>query len=70
MENQKKDREITKTEIRNAAMEIIGKEGFEGITARKVGAANTPIAAIIMAVELFGPQIAPYAAMSCVISFF
>ncbi len=37
MENQKKDREITKTEIRNAAMEIIGKEGFEGITARKVG---------------------------------
>ncbi len=33
------------------------------------GAANTPIAASIMSVELFGPEVAPYAAMSCVISF-
>jgi H+/Cl- antiporter ClcA len=33
------------------------------------GAANTPIAASIMAVELFGPKIAPYAAVACVISF-
>lgn len=37
MENKKKDREIIKSEIRDAAMEIIGKEGFKGITARKVG---------------------------------
>ncbi len=40
--------------------------GFVGLLA---GAANTPIAASIMAIELFGPQIAPYAAMVCVISF-
>ena len=33
------------------------------------GAANTPIAASIMAVELFGPKIAPYAAVACVVSF-
>lgn len=40
--------------------------GFVGLLA---GAANTPIAASIMAIELFGPQIAPYAALICVISF-
>jgi len=40
--------------------------GFAGLLA---GAANTPIAASIMAIELFGPQIAPYAALVCVISF-
>ena len=33
------------------------------------GAANTPIAASILAVELFGPEVAPYAAIACVISF-
>lgn len=33
------------------------------------GAANTPIAASIMAVELFGPSVAPYATVACVISF-
>jgi H+/Cl- antiporter ClcA len=33
------------------------------------GAANTPIAMSILAIELFGPAIAPYAAISCVISF-
>ncbi len=37
METKKKDRENIKNGIRNAAMEIIGKEGFAGITARKVG---------------------------------
>ncbi|MGA2140963.1 MAG: TetR/AcrR family transcriptional regulator [Brevinematales bacterium] len=37
METQKKARELIKDEIRNAAMEIIGKDGFEGMTARKVG---------------------------------
>jgi len=40
--------------------------GFVGLLA---GAANTPIAASIMAIELFGPQIGPYAALVCVISF-
>ncbi len=33
------------------------------------GAANAPLAASIMAIELFGPAVAPYAAMSCVVSF-
>jgi len=33
------------------------------------GAANTPIAASILAMELFGPAIAPYATVTCVISF-
>jgi len=33
------------------------------------GAANTPIAASILSLELFGPQISPYAAIACVITF-
>jgi H+/Cl- antiporter ClcA len=33
------------------------------------GATNTPLAASIMAMELFGPAIAPYATVACVISF-
>lgn len=40
-----------------------------GLTATLAGAANTPIAASIMAVELFGPAVAPYATVACVISF-
>lgn len=40
-----------------------------GLVSLIAGAANTPIAASIMAVELFGPKIAPYAAVACVISF-
>ena len=40
-----------------------------GMVALLAGAANTPIAASILAVELFGPQIAPYAAVACVTSF-
>lgn len=33
------------------------------------GAANTPIAASIMAIELFGSAIGPYATLACVVSF-
>jgi hypothetical protein len=33
------------------------------------GAANTPIAASVMAIEIFGPQIGSYAAIACVVSF-
>lgn len=33
------------------------------------GATNTPISASIMAIELFGSSIAPYAAVACIISF-
>jgi H+/Cl- antiporter ClcA len=40
-----------------------------GLTAVLAGAANTPIAASIMSIEMFGPEIAPYAAVACVISF-
>ena len=40
-----------------------------GMVGLLAGAANTPIAASIMAMELFGPQIAPYAAVACVVSF-
>lgn len=40
--------------------------GFVSVLA---GASNTPVAASILAVELFGSEIAPYAAIACVISF-
>ena len=40
-----------------------------GLTSLLAGSANTPIAASIMAVELFGPSIAPYSTVACVISF-
>lgn len=40
-----------------------------GLVSVLAGATNTPIAASIMAIELFGPKIAPYATVACVISF-
>jgi len=40
-----------------------------GMVSLLAGAANTPISASIMAIELFGPEVAPYAAVACVISF-
>ncbi len=40
-----------------------------GLVALLAGAANTPIAAAIMALEMFGPKLGPYAAVACVISF-
>jgi len=40
-----------------------------GMVAALAGAANAPIAASIMSVELFGPQLAPYATVACIISF-
>ncbi|GAB4388238.1 MAG: chloride channel protein [Thermodesulfovibrionales bacterium] len=40
-----------------------------GMVSLLAGAANTPISASIMAAELFGPQVTPYAALACVISF-
>jgi len=47
----------------------VGTFAAIGMVALLAGAANTPISASIMAVELFGPKIAPYAAVACVISF-
>lgn len=40
-----------------------------GIVSVLAGATNTPIASSIMAIELFGTNVAPYAALSCIISF-
>lgn len=40
-----------------------------GLVSVLAGAANTPIAASIMAMELFGTDIAPYATVACVVSF-
>jgi H+/Cl- antiporter ClcA len=40
-----------------------------GLVSVLAGAANAPIAASILAIELFGASIAPYAAVACVISF-
>ena len=40
-----------------------------GLVAVLAGTANTPLSASIMAIELFGAEIAPYAAVACVISF-
>ena len=40
-----------------------------GMVALLAGAANTPIAASVMAIELFGPGIAPHAAIACIVAF-
>lgn len=40
-----------------------------GLVATLSAAANTPISATVMAIELFGANIAPYAAISCVVAY-
>ncbi|MBI5887981.1 MAG: chloride channel protein [Deltaproteobacteria bacterium] len=40
-----------------------------GFVSLLAGASNTPIAASVMAVELFGAEVASYAAIACVVSF-
>lgn len=40
-----------------------------GLVSVLAGSTNTPIASSIMAIELFGAGIAPYAALSCIVSF-
>lgn len=40
-----------------------------GMVSLLAASANTPIAASILSVEMFGPKIAPYATVACVISF-
>ena len=40
-----------------------------GLVAVLAGAANTPLAAGIMSIELFGPAVAPYAMVACAISY-
>jgi H+/Cl- antiporter ClcA len=57
----------------NAFSHLIGSDpavfAAIGLVSLLAGAANAPISASIMAVELFGPSIGPYAAISCIISF-
>jgi H+/Cl- antiporter ClcA len=40
-----------------------------GMVAMLAGCANTPIAASVMAIELFGAALSPYAAVACIVSF-
>lgn len=40
-----------------------------GFVAVFAGAANVPLASTVMAIELFGGAIAPYAALACVVSY-
>ncbi len=40
-----------------------------GFVAVFAGAANTPLASTVMAIELFGPEIGPYAALGCVVAY-
>jgi H+/Cl- antiporter ClcA len=40
-----------------------------GFVAVFAGAANVPLASTVMAIELFGGEIAPYAALACVVSY-
>ncbi|KZE33554.1 voltage-gated chloride channel protein [Crenobacter luteus] len=40
-----------------------------GFVAVFAGAANTPLASTVMAIELFGPQIGVYAGLACVVSY-
>ena len=47
----------------------IGMMAALGFVAVFAGAANTPIATTLMALELFGPQIAPFAAIACVAAY-
>ena len=49
-----------------AAVGILGALGFAAVFA---GAANTPFACTVMAMELFGWRIGPYALLACALSF-
>jgi H+/Cl- antiporter ClcA len=40
-----------------------------GMVSLLAGATNTPISASIMAIEFFGPKVAPYAAVSCIVCY-
>ena len=45
---------------------LLAAVGFVAVFA---GAANTPLACTVMAMELFGPAIGPYAALACAVAF-
>lgn len=50
----------------NISVDVVAAIGMVSLLS---GAANTPIAASIMAVELFGPTLAPYAAIAGIVSY-
>lgn len=50
-----------------SALAVLSRVGFSAVFA---GASNTPIACSIMAIELFGASIAPYAIVGCFMSYF
>jgi H+/Cl- antiporter ClcA len=52
--------------ILNQPLAFMVALGFVGVFA---GAANTPLACTLMAMELFGAQIGPFAAVACVVSY-
>ncbi|MGE5239211.1 MAG: chloride channel protein [Chloroflexota bacterium] len=47
----------------------VGMLSAIGFVSLLAGAANTPISASIMAVEMFGSSIGPYAAVACIVSY-
>jgi len=54
---------------RRAYVATFSAIGAIGLVSLLAGETNTPIAASILALELFGPGFAAYAALACVISF-
>ena len=40
-----------------------------GMVSLLAGATNTPIASVVMAIEMFGPDISPYAAIACIVAY-
>jgi H+/Cl- antiporter ClcA len=60
----------------SAGSALAGVLGFDrgtsaaiGMVALLAGAANAPLAGAIMSIELFGPAVAPFAAIACIVSF-
>ncbi|OFZ30241.1 MAG: voltage-gated chloride channel family protein [Bdellovibrionales bacterium RIFCSPHIGHO2_01_FULL_40_29] len=49
------------------SFQLLAAVGFAAVFA---GAANTPIACTLMAMEIFGPQIGPYALVACFMSYY
>jgi len=49
------------------SFQLLGALGFAAVFA---GAANTPIACSLMAMEIFGFQIGPYAFVACLMSYY
>jgi len=56
----------TFADIAGLDLQAFAALGFVGVLA---GATNTPLTAIVLAMELFGPTIVPYAAISCAASY-